>query len=271
MTNPSTNSRPSARSLRRRTAGVAATGAVLLAPFLGAGTAGAADGDTWDRLAQCESSGDWSINTGNGYYGGLQFYQPTWVAFGGAEYAPRADLATREQQIAIAEKTLAAQGWGAWPACSAKLGLGEADKAGSAAAPTPAPTPAPQVAAAAPAPAPAGETYTVRAGDTLSGIAAARGLDWRAVYDANRDVIGPDPARIAPGQVLTVDGAAPAAAPPAASPTAAAESYTVRPGDTLSGIAAARGLDWRAVYDANRDVIGPDPARIAPGQVLGLG
>ncbi|AEF41941.1 resuscitation-promoting factor [Hoyosella subflava] len=81
------------------------------------------NGSTWDALAQCESTGNWAINTGNGYYGGLQFSQSTWAAYGGTQYAPRADLATREQQIAIAEKTRASQGWGAWPACSSKLGL----------------------------------------------------------------------------------------------------------------------------------------------------
>ncbi|MGY1835922.1 transglycosylase family protein [Blastococcus sp. SYSU DS0510] len=201
MTNRSTP-RPSTRSFRRGAAGVAVAGAALIAPFLGTGTAAAADGATWDRLAQCESSGNWAINTGNGYYGGLQFYQPTWEAFGGLEYAARADLATREQQISIAEKTLAAQGWGAWPACSAKLGLTEADKAGSAAAPAPAPAPA--APAPTPAPADAGQQYTVQAGDTLSRIAAAAGLDWRAVYDANRDVIGADPGLIYPGQVLSL-------------------------------------------------------------------
>jgi uncharacterized protein YabE (DUF348 family) len=80
-------------------------------------------GSVWDRLVQCESTGNWAINTGNGFYGGVQFDQNTWDRWGGQEYAPRADLATREEQIAIAEKTLAAQGWGAWPACSSKLGL----------------------------------------------------------------------------------------------------------------------------------------------------
>ena len=77
----------------------------------------------WDRIARCESGGNWSINTGNGYYGGLQFSSTTWLNLGGGAYAPTADLATREQQIAIAEKVQAAQGWGAWPACTAKLGL----------------------------------------------------------------------------------------------------------------------------------------------------
>ncbi len=81
------------------------------------------DGSVWDRLAQCESGGNWSINTGNGYYGGLQFNAGTWRAYGGDAYAPFAHQATREQQIAIAKKVQANQGWGAWPACTAKLGI----------------------------------------------------------------------------------------------------------------------------------------------------
>ena len=81
------------------------------------------NGGTWDAIAQCESGGNWSINTGNGYYGGLQFSGSTWRAYGGTKYAPTANLATREQQIDIAKKVQAAQGWGAWPACTAKLGL----------------------------------------------------------------------------------------------------------------------------------------------------
>ncbi len=81
------------------------------------------NGSVWDAIAQCESGGNWHINTGNGYYGGLQFSAGTWTANGGGAYAPTADLATREQQIAIGEKVQASQGWGAWPACTAALGL----------------------------------------------------------------------------------------------------------------------------------------------------
>jgi len=77
----------------------------------------------WDKLAQCESSGQWRINTGNGFFGGLQFLPATWTGFGGGQFAPRADLATREQQIIVAERVRAGQGWGAWPECSRKLGL----------------------------------------------------------------------------------------------------------------------------------------------------
>lgn len=79
--------------------------------------ASAAPVSTWDRVAFCESSGNWHINTGNGFYGGLQFTPSTWAAFGGLSYAPRADLATKAQQIAVAERTLAVQGPGAWPHC----------------------------------------------------------------------------------------------------------------------------------------------------------
>lgn len=89
----------------------------------GAPAPAVADGSVWDRLAQCESSGNWSINTGNGFYGGLQFTAGTWLAYGGGQYAPRADLATREQQIDVAIRTQQGQGWGAWPACTAKLGI----------------------------------------------------------------------------------------------------------------------------------------------------
>lgn len=81
------------------------------------------DDSVWDSIAQCESGGNWAINTGNGYQGGLQFNPQTWNAYGGGEYAASADQASREQQIAVAEKVQAAQGWGAWPACTASLGL----------------------------------------------------------------------------------------------------------------------------------------------------
>lgn len=103
-------------------AGAALTaGAAALAP-----AASAAPDSDWDRLAQCEAGGNWHINTGNGFHGGLQFSPSTWNAYGGQQYAPYAYQASREQQIAVAEKVLAGQGWGAWPACSAKLGLNSA-------------------------------------------------------------------------------------------------------------------------------------------------
>jgi hypothetical protein len=77
----------------------------------------------WDRIADCESGGNWSINTGNGYYGGLQMLGSTWRAYGGGQFAPRADLASRAQQITVAERIRADAGFGAWPACARQLGL----------------------------------------------------------------------------------------------------------------------------------------------------
>ena len=121
----------------------ALAGAAATAAFAGlmALEATAAPDSDWDRLAQCESGGNWAINTGNGYHGGLQFSASTWQAFGGGQFAPTANLATREQQIIVAERTLAQQGWGAWPACSARLGLNSAatNRDAQAAAPAPAP------------------------------------------------------------------------------------------------------------------------------------
>ena len=125
-------------------------GAVVMgAAAIGVGAlAGPASADhyDWSGVAQCESGGNWGINTGNGYHGGLQFSPSTWNAYGGQEYAASASQASREQQIAVAERVLAGQGWGAWPSCSSSLGLSSAptqrsvDAAPSAPAETPAPT-----------------------------------------------------------------------------------------------------------------------------------
>jgi len=80
------------------------------------------EGQIWDAIAGCEAGGNWGINTGNGYYGGVQFDQGTWERNGGLRFAARADLATREEQIAVAEVTRERQGWGAWPVCSGRSG-----------------------------------------------------------------------------------------------------------------------------------------------------
>ncbi|MFR9721743.1 transglycosylase family protein [Streptomyces sp. MS19] len=219
--------RPNAVS--RASLTVTASGAGLALPLISASGASAASEDTWDRVAECESSGRWDIDTGNGFYGGLQFQQSTWEAFGGTRYAARADLATREQQIAVAEEVLEGQGPGAWPACSGQAGLARGGPAPFA-APEPAPeqTEAPERAEARPATAqatavparPAQEAgrYRVVSGDTLSGIAATQGVrgGWQSLYELNRQVVGGDPDLIFPGQRLALQAAsAPGAAEPA--------------------------------------------------------
>ena len=196
------------RSLLR----LAVVGAVAVGtPIALAGTATAAPSSDWDRLAQCESGGNWNINTGNGFSGGLQFTPSTWRAYGGAG-SPTG--ASREQQIAVAERVLAGQGWGAWPACSRKLGLnGKASpgpvKAAAAPAKKAAPAaPAPAKKAPAPAaPAPVlaknGADYTAVPGDSLSKIAKDHNVagGWQAVWDRNKDVLS-DPDRLSVGQQL---------------------------------------------------------------------
>jgi resuscitation-promoting factor RpfA len=199
------NTRDNAR--KTRTTAVLA-GAALLAPLgllAATGNAAAADSGVWDRIAQCESGGNWHINTGNGYYGGLQFSGGTWRAYGGTAYAPTADQATKDQQIAVATKVQRAQGWGAWPTCSARAGA-------SGSAPGAATTGSTSTKAAPATPSRTPERssehttrgssrgdYTVRQGDTLSGIAARLGIGWQQLYAANKAVIGGDPDLIVPG------------------------------------------------------------------------
>ncbi|MGN7251847.1 transglycosylase family protein [Arthrobacter sp. SAFR-014] len=217
----------------RRGVTLAAVSAATLALSATAANAATptASASTWDALAQCESGGNWSTNTGNGFSGGLQFTPQTWAAFGGTG-SPQG--ASRAQQIAVAEKVQATQGWGAWPACSAKLGL---NGGGGAPAPQILPQSAPvqaapvqavpvqapvqaapvaqaPVAAEVPVQAPAearhaatvavsGQTYTVQEGDTLSKIAQKLGIQggWQHLADANTDTIS-DPNLVYVGQLL---------------------------------------------------------------------
>ncbi len=122
--------------VRRRVTGAAVAGVATVAGGMMTATSASAS-TVWDRVAACESGGNWSINTGNGYYGGLQFSASTWRAFGGGSYASTADNATKSQQITIAKKVLSSQGPGAWPTCGARAGLsrsnGSAVPAGSTA------------------------------------------------------------------------------------------------------------------------------------------
>jgi LysM repeat protein len=202
-------------------------GAAVTVPLMAAGSASAASVATWDKVAQCESGGDWHINTGNGYYGGLQFSQSSWEAAGGLQYAPRADLATKDQQIAVAEKLLAMQGPSAW-SCAAAGGLtaggpapdinpggssssssstGTASQASTAKS-TPAATASGSSTAAKKTWTPHSwkkghGQYTVVSGDTLSKIAAAHHVDggWKKLYQLNRDTVK-DADLIYPGQHL---------------------------------------------------------------------
>lgn len=184
-------SRPATSKGRGLLRAVVAGAVAIGAPLALVGTANAAPASVWDKIAQCESGGNWHINTGNGYAGGLQFSPSTWAAYGGSGSAANA---SREQQIAVAERVLAAQGWGAWPVCSQKAGA-----TGYSASPS-----APQtVTASAPvsSSSSSGGTYTVAAGDTLSSIAAAHGVSWQTLAQRN-GLANPDV--LAVGQQLSL-------------------------------------------------------------------
>ncbi|MEU0049248.1 transglycosylase family protein [Streptomyces sp. NPDC006309] len=212
------------------------TGAAVAAPLMATGTASAATTSEWDAVAQCESGGNWAINTGNGYYGGLQFSASTWAAYGGTQYAATADRAGKAQQIAVAEKVLAAQGKGAWPVCG--TGLSGASSGGSAPSTTsdsagtttrstdqqtasrsaerPAasasqtPSQAPSQNKSKTVTTPTGKTvkkgdgeYKVVTGDTLSSIATAQHVrgGWAKLFELNKDIVQ-DANLIYPGQQL---------------------------------------------------------------------
>ena len=198
---------------RRTTAGRTAVGTLAAGAVAGAvalfGPAAPAQAGSvnWDAIAECESSGNWSINTGNGYYGGLQFAQSTWEGYGGLKYAPRADLATRAEQITVAERVLDGQGIGAWPTCGKRGGSTKSytPKKESTSTKRDSGTKKSAKGTERPsAPAGSGRTHVVVPGDTLSKIAESHGVDggWRALYERNEQIVGDDPGLIFPGQRL---------------------------------------------------------------------
>lgn len=247
----------------RRTAVALALGGLSVGA-LAAPSANAADLATWEKLAQCESGGNWSINTGNGFYGGLQFTQQSWngVGMSGSPHT-----ASKEAQIEAGERLLALQGWGAWPACTAKYGLSGAatptytnsGAVQSAPAATTSTVVAPQSTVQAPvAPAPA----TVPAAPAP--VAPAT-VEAPAVSADAASAVAVESAPVTP---VVTEAPAPAVAPVKA-PVAASSTYQVVAGDTLSLIASRLGVagGYQAIADANVDVI-YDVNLIFPGQVL---
>ncbi|MFF3113627.1 transglycosylase family protein [Kitasatospora sp. NPDC057904] len=283
-------------------AGVAGVG--LAMPILTATGASAAPASAWDSVAQCESGGDWGINTGNGFYGGLQFTSSTWKAFGGTAYAAQANQASKGQQIAVAEKVLASQGPGAWPVCSKKAGLskGGAPAAVDTSDAKPAAQqhsqPAQQQPAAKPAqPKPAQKpaqqqyqqhTQQAQQQPQAPGFSGKAGWDadakvywyqnngtwyWTSHQGVYQQYAGQAQQQAAQQQVQQQYAQPQQQAPRAAVAPQGGHDYTVHAGDTLSSIASAQGVHggWQSVYDGNRGTVGGDPNLILPGQVLHLG
>lgn len=242
-------------SIRRTAAALAIGGAV--AATLSMPAANAVDGATWDALAQCESGGNWSINTGNGFYGGLQFTQQSWNGVG---MSGSPATATRAQQIEAGERLLAIQGWGAWPACSAKLGL--YGKTGAAPTYT---EPTTTVAAQSQTQ----QTYTAPAAQVAPAAPAAQAAPAAVEAPAAAPAAPAAPAAVEAPAAAPAAPAVEAPAAPVAAPKAAAGTYTVVPGDSLSLIAAKLGVagGYQAIAAANTDII-YNVDLIFPGQVL---
>ncbi|MFF2523639.1 transglycosylase family protein [Streptomyces liangshanensis] len=208
------------------------TGAAVAVPLLGATSASAATTAEWDQVAACESGGNWAINSGNGFSGGLQFTPSTWAAYGGTAYAPNAYQASKAQQIAVAEKVLAGQGKGAWPTCG--VGLSNASNDSAPAAPSqPARQSAPRQQQSAPQ----------QQAPQRQAAPSARTSEQHASRGTSR-----------PTTIKKGDG-----------------EYKVKPGDSLSKIAAAHHVKggWKKLFDLNKDIV-TDADVIYPGQQLHL-
>ncbi|WP_416972471.1 transglycosylase family protein [Streptomyces sp. 4F14] len=209
------------------------TGVAVAAPLMAAGSASAATASEWDAVAQCESGGNWAINTGNGYYGGVQFSASTWAAYGGTAYAPTANLATKSQQIEIAEKVLAGQGKGAWPSCG--VGLSGASYNGGSSS---------------------------NSGSSSSGSSSSRTESNSSSRSTERPAA---PKSTTPKASKTVT------TPTGQKVKKGDGEYKVVKGDTLSSIAAKHKVagGWQKLFQLNKDIV-QDADLIYPGQQLHL-
>jgi len=225
-------------SMKQRMAGVGIAGAATVVAGIGAANSASAAGSVWDRVAACESGGNWSINTGNGYYGGLQFSGSTWRGFGGGQYASRADLATKSQQIAVAQRVLKSQGPGAWPVCSVRAGLTRANGGASGATASTA-TVAPKV------------TKKVT----------------KKSYSAPKKVATTTKSHAAPKATTNTQ----ASRSLSRVSTATGDKITIKRGDTLSKLAVKHDVKggWKALYAANRGTVA-NANLIYVGQVIRL-
>ncbi|MEU4012452.1 transglycosylase family protein [Streptomyces pseudogriseolus] len=281
------------------------TGSAIAIPLLGAGAASAADGDTWDRVAECESGGSWSQNTGNGYYGGLQLTQDDWENYGGTEFAPSADEASRNQQITVAERILADQGVGKWRACGLLTGLNQdtASPNVDPGVPTPDATQddsrtddadtssgSPESGDSSASPSPSatsgssdGKESDAGAGASPSASATPEGdeSDKSGQSTGSSDVTESEDTRPSRHRGPSAQEGESAGAEAPSSGRHASRStdtpagisddrYTVQTGDSLTSIADSLALTggWTALYVENQQVIGDDPNLILPGERL---
>lgn len=243
--------------IQQKTKKIIRRGGATLAAFAVAGgamvatTAPASAASTWDKLAQCESGGNWSINTGNGYSGGLQFSPSTWRAYGGQGSAHNASKA---EQIRVATKVQQSQGWGAWPACTAKLGISGSPKGTSTTSTAKKST-----------------SYAKKSYSTQTTKKAAKSYSNDYVRTATRSAA---PAKSVKSVAPAASGKHVAKAPAKISynvnVTDSGKNYTVKSGDTLFKIAQKLGIqDWRGLFELNTDQLS-NPDLIMVGQTLNV-
>jgi nucleoid-associated protein YgaU len=224
---------------RRAVATAAIAGAAIAVPVVMAGSA-SADSVNWSAIANCESSGNWSIDTGNGFYGGLQITKSTWDAYGGDQYASYPNQASEADQIAVAENILAGQGIGAWPVCGAYAGSGTSysgtNTSGSSSSDS-------------------SSSSSSSSDSSSSSSSSDNSTASSSTSSDNSSSAGSDNSSSSSSSSSSTGG-----------------SYTVKSGDTLSEIAAKEGVsDWHTLYTNNESTIGSNPNLIYPGQVLNLG
>lgn len=249
------------KNIRRGAAAIAGLALAGGAMVMTVAPANAAGTGTWDALAKCESGGNWSVNTGNGYKGGLQFSSSTWKAYGGSGSAHNASKA---EQIRVAEKVKSGQGWGAWPACSAKLGLsgGKGSVAKSYASPAKTEV--------------AKKSYKKVAAKTTT-VKKTAAKKYYGTTSSTSNTVKAYKAKSVPAKSHVSSGkrvAAPAAKAPAAFVNVnvkdSGKNYTVKTGDTLFKIAQSQGVDnWQDIFSLNQDVV-PNANLIFVGQSLDL-
>ncbi|MFD5135978.1 transglycosylase family protein [Streptomyces sp. NPDC058378] len=236
-----------------RTPAQAAPARAVIAPTVVAPTVTA--GTDWDRIAECESNGRWGINTGNGYHGGLQFSPSTWRAYGGGQYASRADLASRSEQIAVAERVRRSQGLGAWPTCGRLGANGTSSSSSSGGSGSSGSVGGSDTAQAAPERQSTGSSNSGSSGNTSSGNTSSGSSAGSSHHDDD-STAGSDSGTTHHYSEDLVD----------------ADTYVVEPGDCLSVIAERADVDggWPALYELNREILDQGPHLIFPGQHLRL-
>ncbi|MFC9845577.1 transglycosylase family protein [Streptomyces sp. NPDC127595] len=287
------------------------TGSAIAIPLLGATSASAADTTTWDRVAECETGASWSQNAGDGYYGGLHVTEWDWENYGGLEYAPSADQASRSQQIAVAEKILDGRGLVAWPTCGPLSGLskdsasvevdtGVADDlspdASASADPSESSTPSPAASPSADATETAADATdstksatpdAAASADASTGSTAANSDESDKSAQTDESSSAPEDEATSAGRHrgdTATEGATDGRTDDATSGRHASRdsdaarsvvdgAYVVRAGDSLSLIADALGLDggWTELYAENKETVGADANLILPGQSLAVG